>query len=143
MYFNVIHITGHLSVFISYQNVGAIHGGIGCTTVNKAMSSINIDTISDKVFKCYEKKLAPLLRKLQKTVADKRLWKNDVLFWEISRNCGTNCKIFASLNLYFILFLHWNFQTICQICFQVNCIEKFINFTLLRNRWAKVNRNIY
>ncbi|KAK0161642.1 hypothetical protein PV327_010095 [Microctonus hyperodae] len=46
--------------------VGAVHAGVGCTSLNKIISCLNIPTISPKLFKKYEREVGPAIEEAAK-----------------------------------------------------------------------------
>lgn len=46
--------------------VGAVHAGMGCTSLNKLLACLNIPTISMNLFKRYEREVGPAIEECAK-----------------------------------------------------------------------------
>ncbi|XP_043279225.1 uncharacterized protein [Venturia canescens] len=45
---------------------GAVHAGIGCSTLNKLLACADIPTITDSLFKRYEREMGPMIEEAAK-----------------------------------------------------------------------------
>ncbi|KAG5876763.1 hypothetical protein JTB14_001239 [Gonioctena quinquepunctata] len=54
-------------------SLGAAHAGIGCISLNKVLSTMNIPYVDDKTFKRYERKVGPVIEETPKKSYLKKL----------------------------------------------------------------------